>query len=109
MQWRCALHITALLGLLSASASYPELRVHTDGQNRKAWRIKEARVVLGGAVAFTRLAPQASKALTGQPWSEATLKAGLQALAADVESLSPSAGAALALSIHMLVGQPCIP
>ena len=50
-------------------------------------------MVLGGAVAFTRLAPQASTALTGQPWSEATLKAGLQALAADVESLSPSKGA----------------
>ena len=58
-------------------------------------------------MAFTRLAPQASKALTGQPWSEATLKAGLQALAADVESLAPSAGPALALSMQMLVGQPC--
>ena len=53
-------------------------------------------MVLGGAVAFTRLAPGASKALAGQPWSEATLKAGLQALAADVQSLSPSQGELLA-------------
>lgn len=65
-------------------------------EDSNAWRIREARVVLGGAVAFTRLAPSASQAIEGQPWSEATLEAGLKALAADVERLSPSKGAAQA-------------
>ncbi|KAK9802035.1 hypothetical protein WJX73_004069 [Symbiochloris irregularis] len=54
------------------------------------WKIKEARVALGGAVPHTQRAPQAEKALLNQPWTQDTLTTTLESLSKDVKAASPS-------------------
>lgn len=51
-------------------------------------------MVLGGGAPHTQLAPGASTALQGQPWSQDTLKAGLKALALDLNTVSQWTGLA---------------
>ncbi len=50
--------------------------------------VKAARFVFGGMAAIVRRAAQAEAAVIGQPWSEATAWAAMQALAADFKPLS---------------------
>ena len=57
-----------------------------------AWRIKDARVALGGVASFTQLAPKAAAAMHGQSWSRNTMDQTLQALSADVTEVSESTG-----------------
>jgi xanthine dehydrogenase small subunit len=46
-------------------------------------RIASARVAFGGMAAIPRRAPLAERALAGQPWTEATVRAAMAALAED--------------------------
>jgi xanthine dehydrogenase small subunit len=47
-----------------------------------------ARIAYGGMAATSRRAPQAEAAINGQPWNEATLRAGMDALARDYTPLT---------------------
>ncbi|WP_426338360.1 xanthine dehydrogenase small subunit [Pseudoduganella sp. S-14] len=47
-----------------------------------------ARIAYGGMAATSRRAPQAEAAINGQPWHEATLRAGMDALARDYTPLT---------------------
>jgi xanthine dehydrogenase small subunit len=50
--------------------------------------VRDARIAYGGMAATSRRAPLAEAALNGQPWNEATLMAGMAALAKDYMPLS---------------------
>ncbi len=50
--------------------------------------VRNARIAYGGMAATSRRAPQAEAALNGQPWNEATLRAGMEALARDYTPLT---------------------
>lgn len=50
--------------------------------------VAEARLAFGGMAATVKRAAGAEAALTGQPWTEATLRAAQQALAADFSPLT---------------------
>ncbi len=54
----------------------------------EAGRIASARVAYGGMAAIPQRAKQCEAALTGQPWSEATMDAAIKALAEDYTPLS---------------------
>jgi xanthine dehydrogenase small subunit len=47
-----------------------------------------ARICFGGMAGTPRRAPQAEQALTGQPWTEATVAAAMRALADDYTPLT---------------------
>ncbi|WP_374582078.1 xanthine dehydrogenase small subunit [Pseudoduganella sp.] len=50
--------------------------------------VRNAHIAYGGMAATSRRAPQAEAAINGQPWNEATLRAGMDALARDYTPLS---------------------
>ena len=50
--------------------------------------VQSARLAFGGMAATVRRAPQAEAALTGRPWTEATLQAAMAALAQDFTPLT---------------------
>jgi len=50
--------------------------------------VRNARIAYGGMAATSRRAPQAEAAISGQPWNEATLRAGMDALARDYTPLT---------------------
>ncbi len=50
--------------------------------------VRNAHIAYGGMAATSRRAPQAEAALNGQPWNEATLRAGMEALARDYTPLT---------------------
>ncbi|MFL6845769.1 MAG: xanthine dehydrogenase small subunit [Allosphingosinicella sp.] len=57
-------------------------------------RVEEARIAFGGMAGIPARAPACEAALTGQPWSEATLEAAAEALAGDYKPLSDLRGSA---------------
>jgi xanthine dehydrogenase small subunit len=57
-------------------------------------RITEARVAFGGMAAIPARAPACEAALTGKPWSEATIEAAAEALRQDYRPLSDLRGSA---------------
>ncbi len=50
--------------------------------------VRNAHIAYGGMAATSRRAPLAEAAINGQPWNEATLQAGMAALAADYTPLT---------------------
>jgi xanthine dehydrogenase small subunit len=50
--------------------------------------VRNAHIAYGGMAATSRRAPLAEAALNGKPWDEATLRAGMEALAKDYTPLS---------------------
>jgi xanthine dehydrogenase small subunit len=50
--------------------------------------VRSAHIAYGGMAATSRRAPQAEAAINGQPWNEATLRAGMDALVRDYTPLS---------------------
>ncbi|HEY1149583.1 MAG TPA: xanthine dehydrogenase small subunit [Pseudoduganella sp.] len=50
--------------------------------------VRNARIAYGGMAATSRRAPQAEAAINGQPWSEETMRAGMDALARDYTPLT---------------------
>ncbi len=50
--------------------------------------VRNAHIAYGGMAATSRRAPQAEAAINGQPWKEATLRAGMDALVRDYTPLS---------------------
>ena len=50
--------------------------------------VRNAHIAYGGMAATSRRAPQAEAALNGQPWNEASLRAGMDALARDYVPLT---------------------
>jgi xanthine dehydrogenase small subunit len=53
-----------------------------------AGRVRELRLAYGGMAAIVKRAARAEAALRGQPWSEATLVRGIEALAQDFKPLT---------------------
>jgi hypothetical protein len=58
------------------------------------WLVEEAAIAYGGVAPKTIMAQRTQAALLGQPWSEATLRAALAAVAQDV-NITPNAPGAL--------------
>jgi xanthine dehydrogenase small subunit len=56
--------------------------------------VREARVAFGGMAGIPARAPACEAALTGRPWSEATVEAAAQALASDYTPLDDLRGSA---------------
>ena len=50
--------------------------------------VRNAHIAYGGMAATSRRAPLAEAAINGQPWNEATLRAGMEALAKDYTPLT---------------------
>jgi xanthine dehydrogenase small subunit len=50
--------------------------------------VRNARIAYGGMAATSRRAAQAEAAVNGQPWNEATMRAGMEALARDYTPLT---------------------
>ena len=50
--------------------------------------VRNARIAYGGMAATSRRAPQAEAAISGQPWNEDTMRAGMEALARDYTPLT---------------------
>jgi xanthine dehydrogenase small subunit len=70
-------------------------------------RVAEARIAFGGMAGIPARAPACEAALTGKPWSEATVEDAAEALARDYEPLSDLRGSAeyrLAAAANMLRG-----
>jgi xanthine dehydrogenase small subunit len=65
------------------SAVCAGLSITLDGE-----MVREARLAFGGMAATVRHATQAEAAMLGQPWSEATARAAMAALAQDFKPLS---------------------
>ena len=57
-------------------------------------RVAEARIAFGGMAGIPARAPACEAALTGEPWSEATVDAAAEALAQDYRPLSDLRGSA---------------
>jgi xanthine dehydrogenase small subunit len=57
-------------------------------------QVKEARIAFGGMAGIPARAPACEAALTGKPWSEATIEAAAQAIAEDYQPLSDMRGSA---------------
>ena len=56
--------------------------------------VAEARIAFGGMAGIPARAPACEAALTGKPWSEATIEAAAEALAQDYQPLSDLRGSA---------------
>ena len=56
--------------------------------------VAEARLAYGGMAGVPKLAPAAEAALTGKPWTEATVRAAMGALASDFKPLTDWRGSA---------------
>ena len=70
-------------------------------------RVAEARIAFGGMAGIPARAPACEAALTGKPWSEATVEAAAQAIAEDYQPLSDlrgSAGYRLAAAANLVRG-----
>jgi xanthine dehydrogenase small subunit len=70
-------------------------------------RVAEARIAFGGMAGIPARAPACEAALTGRPWSEATVEAAASALAEDYRPLSDlrgSAGYRLAAAANLVRG-----
>jgi xanthine dehydrogenase small subunit len=70
-------------------------------------RVADARIAFGGMAGIPARAPACEAALTGRPWSEATLEAAAAALAEDYRPLSDlrgSAGYRLAAAANLVRG-----
>ena len=57
-------------------------------------QVAEARIAFGGMAGIPARAPACESALTGKPWSEATVEAAAQAIAEDYRPLSDLRGSA---------------
>ena len=70
------------------SAVCAAFALQLEGEAEDSVSIARARIVFGGMAATPRRAPAAEAALTGQAWSEATVRAAMAALASDYTPLS---------------------
>ena len=75
------------------------------------WKADEVALAFGGVAPVTVMAPEAAAALTGNPWTEQTLRAAVAALARDIAIAPNAPGAALwvgfSKATHMALSLPC--
>jgi xanthine dehydrogenase small subunit len=72
----------------------------------EAGRVTEARIAFGGMAATPRRAPTCEAALSGQPWTEATVRAAAEALAEDfqpIDDMRASAAYRLQAAKNLLI------